>query len=106
MKAIKLLLLMPLLLLASCTTTHIYVTSPITNKYDYTFYQIIFTGTVTITVPNRRYIFQFNEWQPYTKAVSVAIYDEYEIGDEYTFQISAKEKDYFFNESIYEVEEV
>lgn len=104
-RAIKLVLLMPLLLLASCSEEHIYVTSQITNKYHYTYYQVVSTGKTTITIPHKRYVFQFNDWQPYKKSVSVATYNEYEIGDEYTFLISSEEKKYFFNEHIYVVEE-
>lgn len=104
MKMKKLLLLPILLLMASCEESHIYVSSIITDKWDRTWVQVISTGKTTMTIPHHDYYFQFNEWKPYTKKVSNRDYEKLEVGDIYTFAISEKEKEYFFDDSIVAVE--
>ena len=104
MKKFKLLILLPLMLLTSCSEKRTYVTSVITNKYDYTYNQVISNGKVTTVVIHHRYIFQFNEVKPYNKPVDNSTYEEYNVGDEYTFWIDEKEKEYFFPDSYETVE--
>ena len=104
MKIKKLLLLPILLLMTSCKASRIYVSSIITNKWDRHWSQIISTGKTTIIVPHHEFYFQFNEWKPYTKKVSLGDYEKFEIGDTYTFTISDSEKSYFFDDSIVVVE--
>ena len=104
-KIFKLLGLLPLFMLTGCKNSHIYVSSIITNKWDRTWVQVISTGKTTISVPHHDYYFQFNEWKPYTKKVSGGDYDKFDVGDIYTFTISDNEKEYFFEDSIYTVEE-
>ena len=99
MKKLKILLMLPLLLLTGCKEERIYVTSLITNKYDYVYNQVVHTGKTTVLVSHHRYVFQFNEIKPYSKSVSVADYNDYEVGDSYTFWISGKETQYFFEDS-------
>jgi len=103
MKIKKLLLLPILLLMTSCKESHIYVSSIITNKYDYTTTTMIMSGKVLVPIFTHHYIFQFNEVKPYNKSVSSGDYSEYEIGDEYTFWIDEKEKEYFFESSYYTI---
>ena len=100
MKKIKLLILLPLMLLTSCSEdTGIYVTSKIVNKYNYQTTTMVMSGKVLVPIITHHYIFQFNEVKPYSKSVGSDNYDKYEIGDDYTFQISEKEKEYFFETS-------
>lgn len=106
MKKIKKLLLLPILLLmTSCKESRIYVSSIITNKYDYESMIMVSSGKAFVPIFNHHYIFQFNEVKPYDKSVSSEDYGKYEIGEEYTFRIDEKEKEYFFNDSIVVVEE-
>ena len=105
MKKLSLMLLLPLMLLTSCGSSHTYVSSIITNKWDRKWVQIVSTGKTTIHIPHHDYYFNFNEWKPYTKKVNQGDYDKYEIGDIYTFAIDEKEREYFFDESIVNVEE-
>ena len=106
MKIKKLLLLPILLLMTSCDkSSHIYVSSIITNKWDRSWVQLSHAGKVLITIPHHDYYFQFNEWKPYTKKVSDGDYEKFDVGDIYTFTISEEEKSYFFDDSIVVVEE-
>ncbi len=104
-KLLTTLLILPLLLLTSCNSTGIYVSSLITNKWDRRWSSIIRTGKTTIIVPHHDYYFQFNERKPYVKKVSGGDYDQFNIGDIYSFQISDNETEYFFEESIVRLNE-
>ena len=105
MKKLILLLVLPLLLLlTSCDNSHIYVSSIITNKWDRRWTQVINTGKTMMSIPHHDYYFQFNEWKPYTKKVSGGDYGDFDVGDIYTFTISDKEKEYFFDDSIVKVD--
>lgn len=97
-KIIKLLGLLPLLLLSGCKEKNIYVSAEITQKYHYI--TIILAGPSN-PVPIDHYDFIFNQAKPYRKEVSWTIYNQYEIGDIYTFCIDENEKEYFFENSIY-----
>lgn len=101
MNRIKLLALLPLILLTGCgcSKQRIYVTSMITNKYDYTYTQVVSTGKTTAVITHRRYVFQFNEIKPYNKPVDCSTYKQYNVGDEYTFWIDDTEKEYFYPDS-------
>lgn len=105
MKKFALILLLPIMLLTSCGEGYTYVSSNITDKWDRTWTQTINTGKTIIHVPHHDYYFQFNEWKPYTKKVNQSDWNKFEIGDTYTFAISEKEREYFFDESIVSVED-
>ena len=105
MKKLKLLLALPLMLLTSCNNSYLYVSSIITTKWDRHWVQVIRSGKATITVPHHDYYFQFNERKPYVKKVSGGDYDQFNVGDIYSFQISVRETEYFFEESIVRLKE-
>ena len=105
MKKLLMLLLLPLLLLTSCSSENIYIASIITTKWDRRWVQVIRSGKVTITVPHRDYYFQFNERKPYVKKVTGGDYDQFNVGDIYSFQISVRETECFFEESIVRLKE-
>lgn len=106
MKKVLTLLVLPLLLLTSCNSSGIYVTSLITNKWDRHWTSIVRAGKTTIIIPHHDYYFQFNERKPYVKEVSGGDYDKFNVGDTYTFQISDNETEYFFEESIFRLNEI
>lgn len=96
----KLLILACLLCLTSCNESRLVVSAEITTKYDYTYTQIINTGKSTINILHHKYIFIFNEVEPYRKTVNGQTYVEYEEGDIYSFIIDPKETKYFFEDSV------
>ena len=100
MKKLKLLLALPLLLLTACGGKELTVSSTITSKWDRKWIQTIYCGKVLTYVPHHTYYFDFEEVKPYTKQVNQTDWNNYEIGDKYTFTIKEKEKEYFFTESI------
>lgn len=101
----KILILACLLCLTSCSESHLVVSAEITTKYDYSYTQIISTGKTTISILNHKYIFIFNEVEPYRKTVDKPTYDEYEEGDIYSFIIDQEETKYFFKDSIVDTSE-
>lgn len=105
MKKLALMLLLPIMLLTSCGESHLYVSSNITDKWDRQWTQVISNGKTTMAIPHHDYYFNFNEWEPYTKKVTQSDWNKFEVGDTYTFSISEKERKYFFNESIVNVED-
>ena len=100
MKKFKLLLALPLMLLTACEEKTLIVSSTITDKWETKWIQTVYCGKVLTYVPHHTYYFKFEEVQPYTKQVDQTDWNNYGVGDKYTFTIKEKEKGYFFTESI------
>ena len=102
-KKLKLFILLPMVMLCSCSLFR--VSSIITNKYDRHWIQTMVAGKVIYSIPKHDFYFQFNEVKPYTKQVEEKDYNKFEVGDTYTFAISKREAEYFFDSSVTEIKD-
>ena len=106
MKKLKYLIAICCLALCSCNdNSGLYVSSTITHKSELHYSHLVKAGKAYVPIIHHYYYFHFNDLKPYKKSVVSGDYGKYEIGDVYTFQISEKEKEYFFTDNIDEVKD-